>query len=609
MKRFKHFAVVSCIGLSALLTACSDDDSKSTDNTDQSLELSILHTNDHHSYFEGQSFDLNLDYDTGLPGKEAVRVNLGGFPRIANAISEYRDENTLVLNSGELNGTLYFSLFKGEVDFKVFNEIGLDAYELGNHEFDEGDAHLAELLTMANFPVVAGNINPTPASPLYGSNIQPYVIKEIDNQLVAIIGVLKVEKTRESSLVSDDVLFDDEIESVRAHINELQGKSVNKIIVLSHLGYEFDQVLAKSVADIDIIVGGDTHDILDSTGELTNMGLTIDGEYPTVIQSPNNEPVYIVHAWEYAKGLGRLNVKFDGDGKVTSIEGNLELLVGDQFQVKDEADQWVAADAGQKVSIENAIDDLASIRTIGESQDILDLIAPYKAELEAYKLQSLGTVTEAMPFTRIPTDFAAGETPTGSYAAQVVADAFLAYLPKADVAIQNAGGVRAPLADGNFTVADAYSILPFSNTVVTIDMTGAEIVKVLNEALDYAQGISASTGAFPYSANLRYDITLGAAPGTGLQNVDVRDPDTGTWAPIDPLASYTVATNSFTALGKDGYVTFGEVRDANPESFEESDVAYVLPLIEYFRDELADNTLPPLDPGTYSLKSVTTLAP
>jgi len=609
VKRFKHFAVVSCIGLSALLTACSDDDSKPTDNTDQSLELSILHTNDHHSYFEGQSFDLNLDYDTSLPGEEAVRVNLGGFPRIANAISEYRDENTLVLNSGELNGTLYFSLFKGEVDFKVFNEIGLDAYELGNHEFDEGDAHLAELLTMANFPVVAGNINPTPASPLYGSNIQPYVIKEIDNQLVAIIGVLKVEKTRESSLVSDDVLFDDEIESVRAHINELQGKSVNKIIVLSHLGYEFDQVLAKSVADIDIIVGGDTHDILDSTGELTNMGLTIDGEYPTVIQSPNNEPVYIVHAWEYAKGLGRLNVKFDGDGKVTSIEGNLELLVGDQFQVKDEADQWVAADAGQKVSIENAIDDLASIRTIGESQDILDLIAPYKAELEAYKLQSLGTVTEAMPFTRIPTDFAAGETPTGSYAAQVVADAFLAYLPKADVAIQNAGGVRAPLADGNFTVADAYSILPFSNTVVTIDMTGAEIVKVLNEALDYAQGISASTGAFPYSANLRYDITLGAAPGTGLQNVDVRDPDTGTWAPIDPLASYTVATNSFTALGKDGYVTFGEVRDANPESFEESDVAYVLPLIEYFRDELADNTLPPLDPGTYSLKSVTTLAP
>nr|WP_240548915.1 5'-nucleotidase [Alloalcanivorax xenomutans] len=209
-----------------------------------------------------------------------------------------------------------------------------------------------------------------------------------------------------------------------------------------------------------------------------------------------------------------------------------------------------------------------------------------------------------MPFERIPTPFQAGETPTGSYAAQVVADAFLTYLPKADVAIQNAGGVRAPLEDGEFTVADAYNILPFSNTVVTIDMTGADIVKVLNEALDYAQGISASTGAFPYSANLRYDVVLGAPAGTGIQNVEVRD-EGGTWGPIDNGAVYSVATNSFTGLGKDGYDTFGEVQEANPEAFENSDVAYVVPLLEYFREELPDNTLPALDPELYCLKSVT----
>ncbi|SFM32660.1 5'-nucleotidase C-terminal domain-containing protein [Marinobacter zhejiangensis] len=609
MNHFKHLTVIGCIGLGTLLTACSDDnDSASSEQSSQPLALTILHTNDHHSYFEGQSYDLNLDYDPGQTD-ETVRVNLGGFPRIANAINDYRDDNTLVLNSGELNGTLYFSLFKGEVDFKVFNMIGLDAYELGNHEFDEGDAHLADLLTQVDFPVLAGNVKPTPQSPLYGSNIQPYIIKEIDNQLVGIIGVLKVEKTRESSMVSDDVLFDDEIESVRGYISELQGKSVNKIIVLSHLGYDFDQVLAANVSDIDVIVGGDTHDLLDSTGELASMGITVDGGYPTVIQSPSQEPVYLVQAWEYAKGLGRLNVNFDEHGKVSSINGNLELLVGNEFQVKDDAGLWVPATTEQQTRIEAGIDELTTVRLMDESQEILDLIAPYKAELEAYKLQSLGTVTEAMPFTRIPTDFAAGEAPTGSYAAQVVADAFLTYLPKADVAIQNAGGVRAPLEDGDFTVADAYTILPFSNTVITIDMTGEQIVKVLNEALDYAQGISASTGAFPYSANLRYDVTLGTATGTGIQNVDVRDPATGTWGPIDLQGTYTVATNSFTGLGKDGYVTFGEVREANPDAFEESDVAYVVPLIEYFRDELPDSILPALDPNEYCLKSVTTATP
>lgn len=608
MSQFKRVTALGCLSLGALLVAgCGGSDNDSQDS--KAIDITLLHTNDHHSYFEGQTYDLALDYDASQPGAEPVRVDLGGFPRIATAIEDYRDDHTLVLNSGELNGTLYFSLFKGEVDFKVFNRIGLDAYELGNHEFDEGEAHLAELMTLADFPIIGGNVHPTADSPLYGSNIEPYVIKEIDGELVGIIGVLKVEKTRESSLVTDAVAFDDEIESVRAHINELKGKSVNKIIVLSHLGYEFDQVLAANVRDLDVIIGGDTHDVLDATGEFEGMGIDVDGSYPTVVNNPDGEPVYIAQAWEYAKGLGRMNISFDADGRVTTATGHVELLVGDRFQIRDDNDDWVEASSEQQAGITSAIDNLTTVRQVAEAEDVLALIAPYKAELEAYKQESLGTVLAPMPFTRIPSDFAPGEQPSGSYAAQVVAEAFLSYLPKADVAIQNAGGVRAALDDGNFTVADAYTILPFSNTVVTIDMTGAQIVKVLNEALDYAQGISASTGAFPYSANLRYDVVLGAEAGTGIRNVEVKDKTSGTWSPIDATATYSVATNSFTALGKDGYVTFGEVRAANPDTFEDSDVAYAVPLLEYFRDELADNTLPPLDPANYSLKSVTTAQP
>jgi len=592
-------------GYALLLAGCgSDSDNDNPAPEAKPLRLQVLHTNDHHSYFEGQSYDLSLDYDPTLTGAETVRVDLGGFPRIATAIDEYRDDHTLVLNSGELNGTLYFSLFKGEVDFKVFNAIGLDAYELGNHEFDEGEAHLAELLKTVNFPVIAGNVHPTTDSPLFGSDIAPYVVKEIDGEKVAVIGVLKVEKTQESSLVTDAVEFDDEITSVREHIYALKDEGINKFIVLSHLGYDFDQELAASVRDIDLIVGGDTHDVLDATGEFEAIGLDVDGDYPTVVNNPDGQPVYIVQAWEYAKGLGKLEVNFDADGVITDIGGNVELLVGENYQVQDASGAWVAASGEQTAQINGVIDGLTTVRVAEESQAILDILVPYKAEMESFKQEALGQVTQYMPFERIPTPFQAGETPTGSYAAQVVADAFLTYLPKADVAIQNAGGVRAPLEDGEFTVADAYNILPFSNTVVTIDMTGADIVKVLNEALDYAQGISASTGAFPYSANLRYDVVLGAPAGTGIQNVEVRD-EGGTWGPIDNGAVYSVATNSFTGLGKDGYDTFGEVQEANPEAFENSDVAYVVPLLEYFREELPDNTLPALDPELYCLKSVT----
>src|SRR5690606_38020044 len=113
------------------------------------------------------------------------------------------------------------------------------------------------------------------------------------------------------------------------------------------------------------------------------------------------------------------------------------------------------------------------------SQAVADILAPYQAELDTFRTQQIGSITETLDFERIPLAFAAGETPTGSYAAYFVADSFLKYLPKADIAIQNSGGVRSQFLSGTFTVADAYTMLPFSNTLATVDMTGSQIVAVL----------------------------------------------------------------------------------------------------------------------------------
>ncbi len=66
---------------------------------------------------------------------------------------------------------------------------------------------------------------------------------------------------------------------------DLTEQGVNKIILLSHLGYDFDQVLATQVTGIDIIVGGDTHNALDSTGELAKLGVNVTGEYPSVVNT------------------------------------------------------------------------------------------------------------------------------------------------------------------------------------------------------------------------------------------------------------------------------------------------------------------------------------
>ncbi len=594
MNACKAIAFACLLGVGISLGGCGNGDD--TPPAKANTTVTILHTNDHHSYLDGANYDLTI-------GGEAVRVQLGGMSRVAGAIKALKNDHSIVINSGELNGTLYFSLFKGKADFNVFNEIGLDAYEIGNHEFDEGEATLSDLIKLAKFPILGGNVQPTAASPLYGSAILPYIIKEVQGEKIGVIGVLKVSKTVGSSMVTDAVHFQEEVQSVRDNIAALQKQGINKIIVLSHLGYDGDIDLASKVSGIDVIIGGDTHDLLDSTGELKTLGLAPTGDYPTIKQAPDGKNVYIAQAWEYAHGIGRLDVEFTPQGDVVAAQGNIQLLVDEPFLVKNTSGAFVQADAEKTQAIKTTIGSLKTVRLQTPDATVETVLTPYRAELETFKTKVIGSVTETQPFDRIPAAFSAGQKPTGSYAAHVVADSFLKYLPKADIAIQNAGGVRTQFLQGSFSVADAYTMLPFSNTIATITISGAQVVSVLEDAAEYALNTT-STGAFPYASHLRYDVDKSAAKGSRILNVEVRNRQTGVWSAIDPTAQYKVATNSFTALGKDGYTTFATAIAANPGVHENFEVVYVVPLIEYFTNQLTDGQLPALDWNNYCLKSV-----
>lgn len=590
------------------------------DQAPKAVAVKILHTNDHHSHLDSSAIDLVL-------GGATTRLEMGGFASLASLIKEERNDHSIVVNSGELNGTLYFSLFKGEPDFKIFNELGLDGYTLGNHEFDEGDERLAQLIELANFPILSSNMSPEPASPLYRvkDQINPYVIREIDGEKIGIIGILKVEKTKNSSLVSDDVSFTGEIEAANQAVAELEAQGVNKIILVSHVGYYNDILFAKHVPGLDVIVGGDTHSLLGNASDLEAIGLSPSyigqtgpfdgyshegienedlGSYPTTVTGPDGNPVHVVQAWQYAYGLGILNVEFNADGVATRAQGQITIPVAGPF-----------LRSGKEVSPEVYEQILESIEaspilTLGNvDPEVDELLTPYRDQMDASLDQVIGTISETMPNTRIPGAFAAGETPAGSYAAQVVSDAFKSTNPAIDFAIQNSGGVRTTFLPGEFKVRDAILALPFSNTIVMIEMTGADIRKVLNEAAWYSL-TSGSTGAFPYASGLRYDVNKTLAdPGKTpeecavISNIDMLDRETGFWIALDEARTFTVATNSFTALGKDNYLTFKTVRDADPTAFEDTYITYYIPLKEYI-EGLPGQILPALDPETYCLKSV-----
>jgi 5'-nucleotidase / UDP-sugar diphosphatase len=608
MKKLLFVFLALLIGISFLSAA----------GLQEPLSIEIIHTNDHHSHLDSDTYDLVLD-------GTVTRLQMGGFARLITLIDEERDSNSILLNSGELNGTLYFSLFKGEPDFRIFNEIKLDAYALGNHEFDEGDERLAELIEMANFPIVSSNVYPEKESPLYRvkDQIKPYIIKEIEGQKVGIIGILKVEKTKNSSLVSDDVTFTPEIETAKKYVKELEALGINKIILLSHVGYYNDIVFARNVPGLDVIVGGDTHSLLGDPAELATAGLApiylgqtgpfagypqTDmenedlGSYPTTVIGPTGDPVHIVQAWSYAHGIGVLNVDFDAYGIAIRAKGRITIPVAGPFLQRDASGSRVEVSEEVKADLLKAIDAAPNLVFAPVSEKIDAMLTPYREEIAAAMVSVIGTVSQTMGVTRLPAPFKAGQAPTGSYAAFVVSEAFRQTNPKIDFAIQNAGGVRTQFLQGPMTIGDAVKALPFSNTVVMLEMTGKEIKKVLNESAYYSLN-SGSTGAFPYAAGLRYDVDLSGAEGAVIINIEMQDRAAGVWSDLDESTTFTVSTNSFTALGKDNYLTFRTVRDAAPDNFEDTYIKYYVPLKEYI-EKLPNQVLKPLDISSYCLKSV-----
>lgn len=175
----------------------------------------------------------------------------------------------------------------------------------------------------------------------------------------------------------------------------------------------------------------------------------------------------------------------------------------------------------------------------------------------------------------------------GSDISNIVAKAFLTVTPTADIAIQNAGGVRVDVKSGAYTIADAYTLLPFSNTLVTLEMTGQQIVSVLEDALANTLDNQGSSGSYPYAAGLRFNVDASMAMGSRISAVELNSRVEGEWAAIDVSKTYTVVTNNFIASGRDGYKTFGDVFSEG--KFVDTYTEYAQGFVKYTQSLAADN--------------------
>ena len=573
-------------------------------------ELTILHINDHHSHLRADSrMSLKI-------GGEKTRVRSGGFPAVVsmfNLLSEGKN-NVLKLHAGDaITGDLYYTLFKGQADAALMNEVCFDAFAIGNHEFDAGDSGLAKFLDFlnqgdCNTPALGANIVPeVGVSPLakktVNDYIKPYTIIEKNGLNIGIIGIDVVGKTTRSSSPDATTQFLSEKETAQRYINELKSKGIDHIILLTHFQYKNDLVLAKNLTGVDIIVGGDSHSLL---GDFSDIGLNSQGPYPTVVKNNDGNSVCVVQAWQYSQIVGELNVEFDEMGNVQSCEGTPHLMLADSFKRKNADGDRVEIEGEARIVALKAVRDNSSLNLISDDPDAAELLKSFSSKVDELKSQKVGEVLTDLCFERIPGQGRSklcdvSETAkNGSDISNLVAHAFREMTKTSEIAIQNGGGVRIDVPKGDFSIGTAYKLLPFANTIVELEMTGAEISQVLEEALDLALSPDGSTGAYPYAAGLRWEIDASKSIGSRFSNIQFKAPSESNWSDLDLSRTYKVATNNYIAAGKDGYKTFGVVSKSG--RIVDTYLDYAQSFVDYIKKYKSIDKLPLEDYSTQSYK-------
>ncbi|MFC3117895.1 bifunctional metallophosphatase/5'-nucleotidase [Jhaorihella thermophila] len=487
--------LASCAALAISATAATAD-----------YKLTILHTNDFHSRIE----PINK-YDSGCkPEDNAAGKCFGGSARLMTAIAQarQRSNNSILVDGGDqFQGSLFYTYYKGKVAAEMMNRMGYDAMTVGNHEFDDGPEVLRGFMDAVEFPVLMSNADVS-AEEVLATKILKSTVIERGGEKLGLIG-LTPEDTDELSSPGPNVHFTDPVPAVQAEVDRLTAQGVNKIIVLSHSGYDVDKRVAAGARGVDVIVGGHSHTLLSNTSDRAK------GPYPTMVNG-----VAIVQAYAYGKFLGELNVTFDDAGNLTEAVGEPLIM-----------DVSITEDAQVVARVQELAQPLEEIRQ--------KVIARAASAIEGSR-----------DICRVQ------ECAMGN----LVADAMLDRVADqgVQIAIMNSGGLRASIDAGPITMGEVLTVLPFQNTLSTFQISGQGIIDALENGMSQVEEVK---GRFPQVAGMRFAWDPAQPPGSRIVEVLVKTDDG--YVPIDPKATYLVVTNNYVRNGGDGYKMFaGDDKDA-----------------------------------------------
>jgi 5'-nucleotidase / UDP-sugar diphosphatase len=387
------------------------------------------------------------------------------------------------------------NLTRGEALMEMMLSMSYDAMAIGNHEFDYGSENFTRQMSRVPFPVLAANVFYKGTNRYYS---RPYTFLERNGVRLLVIGIIG-QDARSVALPSGitDLDFTDPIPAVRAIVKELKGQA-DLVVVLAHQGKTGPQ---QTDAEARPEVQRDFDEDIRLCGEVEGIDVFVGGHAHRGIEKPYVHPktgTLIVQTYGYGTRLGYLKVGLQG-GRVVSHEGELLKVWSDR----------VAADPA------------------------------VAAKIDAYKRQTAAAIGQVVgrSKTRLVRDYNR-ESLLGSFVADVMREE-----SRAEIAFENAGGLRADLPEGEVTNGNVLDALPFLNTLVVSEMTGAQVREVLEQGLSLERGLIQVSG-------LAATYDLRKPVGQRLLSAAVAG------RPLDSSRVYRVATNSFLAQGGDLYETF-----------------------------------------------------
>ena len=297
MKSRREFIKRATFGTAAL----SILPAKAFSNSKELKKLTVLHTNDMHSHIH--------------PFTSGRNKGVGGMAQRATIIKQIREEGNqvLLLDAGDIfQGTPYFNVYGGELEFKLMSEMKYDASTIGNHDFDNGLDGLVKQLPHANFPFIVSNYDFSDTE--MEGNYLKYKVFNKGGIKVGVFGIGIELEGLVSKNMYGNTLYQNPIEKSNYYADLLKNSlDCDLVICLSHLGFKYntkkmsDKLLASQTKNIDLIIGGHTHTFLNK---------------PVIVENLESKNVQIAQVGYAGINIGRIDYFFNRKMCVKKVDGS-----------------------------------------------------------------------------------------------------------------------------------------------------------------------------------------------------------------------------------------------------------------------------------------------